>query len=56
MFDMLGVARSTLQDAGWKGLSREVYVFVAFFFFVFCFAMSRYSIWLEEKLNTGHKR
>ena len=56
MFDILGVGRSTLQDPNWKGLSREVYVFIAFFFFIFCFAMSRYSIWLENKLHTGHKR
>jgi general L-amino acid transport system permease protein len=25
-------------------------------FWIFCFGMSRYSMHLERKLNTGHKR
>jgi len=36
-------------------LSTETYLFVALFFFVSCFAMSRYSLWLEHRLNTEHK-
>ena len=32
------------------------YVFAAFMFWIFCFAMSRYSLWMEHRLNTGHKR
>ena len=35
-------------------LANEVYIFVALFFFITCFAMSRYSIYLEKKLHTGH--
>ena len=44
----------SLADTKWQGLSTEVYVFVAIFFFVSCFAMSRYSLYLEKKLHTGH--
>jgi general L-amino acid transport system permease protein len=56
MFDVLGVAQSANTDPKWLGFSTESYVFVALVFWVFCFGMSRYSIWLENKLHTGHKR
>ena len=52
--DILGIGNSSLADMKWQGLSTEVYVFVAIFFFVSCFSMSRYSLWLEKKLHTGH--
>ena len=52
--DILGIGNSSLADMKWQGLSTEVYVFVAIFFFISCFAMSRYSLWLEKKLHTGH--
>ncbi|NND50192.1 MAG: amino acid ABC transporter permease, partial [Rhizobiales bacterium] len=54
LLDPLGIGKATLSDATWQGLSTEVYVFVALFFFVFCFGMSRYSMYLERKLHTGH--
>jgi len=52
--DILGIGNSSLADTKWQGLSTEVYVFVAVFFFLSCFSMSRYSLWLEKKLYTGH--
>jgi general L-amino acid transport system permease protein len=54
MLDPLGIGRASLADAVWSGLSREVYLFVALFFFICCFSMSRYSLYLERKLHTGH--
>lgn len=54
LLDPLGISRASLSDAKWQGLSTEVYVFIALFFFVCCFSMSRYSIYLEKKLHTGH--
>mgnify|MGYP001382007485 CR=1 FL=1 len=54
MLDPLGVGRASLADAVWAGLAREVYLFVAMFFFICCFSMSRYSLYLERKLDTGH--
>ncbi len=56
LLDLLGVGRAILSDPDWLGLSTEVYVFVALMFFIACFGMSRYSIYLENKLHTGHKR
>lgn len=56
MLDPLGIGRASLADASWTGLAREVYLFVALFFFVSCFSMARYSLYLERKLHTGHER
>ena len=56
MLDPLGIGRASLADAEWAGLAREVYLFIAIFFFLCCFGMSRYSLYLERKLHTGHER
>ncbi len=52
LLDPIGVARSIFEDPNWIGIIWEVYVFIAVMFFVFCFAMSRYSMYLEQKLQT----
>lgn len=56
LLDVLGVMKSALADPKWNGLAIEVYIYTAVFFFISCFAMSRYSLYLEKKLHTGHKR
>ncbi len=56
LLDPLGIGRASLADAKWTGLSSEVYLFVAIFFFISCFAMARYSLYLENKLKTDYKR
>lgn len=56
LLDPLGIGRASVADLAWLGLSTEVYLFVAVFFFISCFGMARYSLYLENKLNTGHKR
>ena len=53
--DPLGIGRAALADSKWNGLSREVYLFISLFYFFSCFAMSRYSLWLEKKLSTEQK-
>jgi general L-amino acid transport system permease protein len=55
MLDPLGISRPILSDTAWQGLSSEVYVFLALFYFVSCFAMSRYSIYLEQRLDTEYR-
>ncbi len=54
LLDPLGIGRSSLADTKWTGLHNEVYLFVAIFFFISCFSMSRYSLYLEKKLQTEH--
>ena len=56
LFDLLGIAKAAVTDGNWIGLSTEAYAFAALIFFICCFTMSRYSIWLEKQLHTGHKR
>jgi general L-amino acid transport system permease protein len=34
----------------------EAYLFIAAIYFVFCFAMSRYSLWVEKQVNKGKAR
>ena len=54
LLDPLGIGGAALADTKWNGLSTETYLFVAVIFFISCFAMSRYSLWLEKKLSTDH--
>ena len=56
LLDILGIAKAAVTHPDWIGHAREAYIAVAVIYFVFCFSMSRYSIWLEQKLDTGHKR
>lgn len=55
LFDLLAIVQSALNDPEWLGYSVEGYLFVGFVFWAFCFGMSRYSMSLERKLNTGHR-
>jgi len=55
LLDPLGLSTSIRADAAWNGIVWELYGFIALMFFVFCFSMSRYSMYLERKLQTGHR-
>ena len=55
LFDLLGMVQLAATNPKWLGFNNEGYVFAALGFFVFCFAMSRYSQYLERVLNTGHR-
>ncbi|GAA4110336.1 amino acid ABC transporter permease [Aminobacter aganoensis] len=58
MFDLLGVVRQNFSDAAWASPQTPAsgLVFAALVFWIFCFGMSRYSIFMERRLDTGHKR
>jgi len=58
IFDLLNAVQSASSDNTWASPTRAItgYVFAAAVFWVFCFAMSRYSMWVERRLNTGYKR
>lgn len=58
IFDLLGQVRAQLSDPNWavpQGATTG-YVFAAIIFWVFCFGMSRYSVFMERRLNTGHRK
>ena len=56
LLDPLGLTTTIRATPEWNGIVVEPYVFIAVFFFIFCFGMSQYSAYLERKLETGHKR
>ena len=55
LLDPLGLSGAIRGDAAWNGIVWELYGFVALFFFICCFGMSRYAAYLERKLETGHR-
>jgi len=55
LFDFLNSIKRATSDPAWLGMSTEGYVFAALVYWIFCFGMSRYSMHLERKLDTGHR-
>jgi general L-amino acid transport system permease protein len=57
LFDFLGMIQSSYTDPTWASPVQSMtgYFFAAIVFWMFCFAMSRYSIYMERKLDTGHR-
>ncbi|HWK46704.1 MAG TPA: amino acid ABC transporter permease [Stellaceae bacterium] len=56
LFDIVAAMQNALVDPDWRGPTMEAYFFVAAIFFVFCYAMSRYSATLETTFNKGRRR
>ncbi len=58
LYDFLGIQESALQDTNWLAPTNQMtgFLFLATVYFLFCFSMSRYSIYTENRLHTGHKR
>ena len=54
LLDPLGLSNAIRADSAWNGIYWELFAFIALLFFIFCFSMSRYSMYLERKLKTGH--
>jgi general L-amino acid transport system permease protein len=53
LFDFLNTARTAASDPSWLGFDGEAFSFAAVVYFLFCFAASRYSLWLERRLRPG---
>jgi general L-amino acid transport system permease protein len=58
MYDLLGIVKASFGDAKWITPVTPVtgLIFAGFIFWLFCFGMSRYSAFVERRLDTGHKR
>jgi general L-amino acid transport system permease protein len=50
----LGLALNS--DANWRPFKIEGYLFITAIYFAFCFSMSRYSLWIEKRLNISKSR
>lgn len=58
MTDFLEAMDNAFKDAAWSGptILETGYVFAGLFYFVFCYAMSRYSAAMERRLAVGRRR
>jgi general L-amino acid transport system permease protein len=53
LYELTGSLQLALTDADWRGYYLEGYIFIALIYFACCFSMSRYSLWIEKRLDTG---
>ena len=57
LYELTGAMSLALNsDANWRPFKIEGYLFIALIYFVFCFSMSRYSIWIEKQVNKSKQR
>jgi general L-amino acid transport system permease protein len=58
MKDLLEAVKTKNDALEWSSSTQSItgYLFAAMVFWVFCFGMSRYSLFMERRLDTGHKR
>lgn len=59
VFDLLGIVQQAVtSDAKWFAPQTAAtgFFFAGMIFWAFCFAMSRYSAWLEQRLSAGERR
>ena len=57
LYELTGALSMALNsDSKWRPFMIEGYLFIAMIYFVFCFSMSRYSIWVEKQVNRGARR
>ena len=56
LFDLLTTVKISIGEPMWVGFGIEAYIFVSAVYFVFCYAMSRYSQNLEHELARGAAR
>ena len=55
LMDLLGIMKSALADTRWLGFTKEAYFFAGLIFWLLCFIVSRYSLYLEGRLNWQRK-
>lgn len=56
LFDLLSSGRAALEDPAWPAPFAETYGFIALIYFVICFGVSRYALWLERQAQPGVQR
>ncbi|SFP75433.1 amino acid ABC transporter permease [Tranquillimonas alkanivorans] len=55
LLDPIGLSNAIRASTEWNGIYWELFVFIGLMFFICCFSMSRYSIYLENKLQREHR-
>jgi general L-amino acid transport system permease protein len=57
LYELTGALALALNsDVNWRPFKIEAYLFITLVYFTFCFAMSRYSLWVEKQLNASKAR
>jgi general L-amino acid transport system permease protein len=57
LYELTGAMGLALNsDANWRPFKIEAYLFIAAIYFAFCFSMSRYSLWIEQRLSLSKNR
>ncbi len=54
--DFLLAVQVAIADGPWRPFYKEGYIFAALVYFVFCYAMSKYSQHLERQFETGRQK
>ncbi len=55
LLDPIGLSNAIRATTEWNGIYWELFAFIGLMFFVFCFSMGRYSMYLENKLRREHR-
>jgi len=57
LFDLLGIVQAGASASAWLSASatKTGYVFAGMGFWILCFSLSRYSMYLERQLSTDHR-
>ena len=56
IFDLLTAGKVAISEPAWQSFATEIYIVLALIYFVFCFAMSKYSRGLERDLDRARGR
>jgi general L-amino acid transport system permease protein len=52
LYELSGALGLAVQgDPNWRPFKVEGYLFIALIYFVFCFSLSRYSLWVERRVS-----
>jgi len=55
LLDPVGLGNTTRASTDWNGVYWEIFIFIGLIFFIFCYSMGRYSMYLEKKLQREHR-
>jgi general L-amino acid transport system permease protein len=57
LYELTGAMGLALNsDSDWRPYKLQGYLFIALIYFIGCFAMSRYSLWIEDQFNKSKLR
>jgi general L-amino acid transport system permease protein len=57
LYELTGALSLALNsDAEWRPFKIEGYLFITLIYFIFCFSMSRYSLWIEHQVSRSKTR